>query len=156
MWCPGRKHWSVMYFSSTLRKEQRARHWINYFEQMTIGGSVCLSLQWFKTLSFIASLFSAALRYSQTASQQRASTYHSLFHPSCPHSRCHGHRPNGQECSADYHSETRSPCTRAVLRDNTKTEISVELIKRRTFELNVRKTDTCSTCQTEGLCSVLG
>lgn len=95
-----------------------------------IGGPVCPS---FKSWSFIASLFSAALRYSQTASKQRASTYHSPFHLSCPHSRCHGHRPNGQECSADYHNETRSPCTRVELRGNMKTEIKRRGIKRFIF-----------------------
>lgn len=77
----------------------------------------------FKTLSLIVYFVCAAHRYSQTGSQQRASTYHSPFHPSCPHSRCHGHRPNGQECSADYHNETRSLCTHVELRQNMKTEI---------------------------------
>lgn len=94
---------------------------------MTIGSPVCLC---FKIWCFIASLFSAALRYSQTAGQQRASTYHSPFHPSCPHSRCHGHRPNGRECSADYYNETRSLCMRVELRENMKTEIKQGGIKQ--------------------------
>lgn len=55
--------------------------------------------------------------------KQRASTYHSPFHPSCPRSRCHGHRPNGRECSADYRSDTRSPCMRVVLGENMETQI---------------------------------
>lgn len=84
---------------------------------MTIGGPVCLCS------SFIASLFSAALRHSRTAGQQKASTYHSPFHPSCPHSRCHGHRPNGRECSADYHNDTRSLCKRVELRGNRKNTV---------------------------------
>lgn len=52
---------------------------------------------------------------SRQTSQQRA-PHHSPFHPSCPRSRCHGHRPSGQECSADYHSDIRSQCTSAELR----------------------------------------
>lgn len=115
-------HWSVLHSISTVRKKQSTAEWINYFWIDDYWWS-CLSMLCFKTFSFIASLFSAALRYSQTSSQQRASTYHSPFHPSCPHSRCHGHRPNGQECSADYHNETRSLCTRVELRENTKTEV---------------------------------
>lgn len=64
----------------------------------------------------------AAHSYSQTDSQQSTSTHHSPFHPSCPHSRCHGHRPNGQECSANYHNETHSLCMHVELRKNMKKE----------------------------------
>lgn len=94
---------------------------------MTFGGPVCLCYP-SNLKSLIASLFNAALcthKQPDPGPKQRTSTYHSPFHPSCPHSRCHGHRPNGRECSVDYHNETHSLCTGVELKENTKTEISV-------------------------------
>lgn len=47
-------------------------------------------------------------------------THRSLFHQNCPRSRCHGHKPSGQECSAGCHSGTRSLCTDEGLRMHKK------------------------------------
>lgn len=61
-------------------------------------------------------------------------THHSLSRQNCPRSRCHGHKPSGQECSAGCHSGTRSPCTDEGLRTHKKrvSQTHMNIHKRQT------------------------